>query len=161
DVRAGQMSLRFTIEKPGFLKKPGFLDGWYAGDTHAQFLTPHAAALEGAAEGLQIVNVVASEAYLPDLIQFSGQEPAQTAHGCMVAVNALNEGGDLGRLALLNCHRIVFPLTLEAIGFERFTLADWCGQCHRKGGLVVWPHFPHQPGEAIADLLLGDIDAIE
>jgi hypothetical protein len=157
ELLPGQLALRFNTERQIDWTK----DGWYSGDTHAQFLTPTAAALEGGAEGLHIVNMLASEAYLPDLLEFSGQEPAHTAQGCSVAVNTLNEGGDLGRLALLSCHRVVFPLTLEAIGFERYTLADWCGQCHRKGGLVVWPHFPNQPGEAIADLLLGEIDAVE
>jgi hypothetical protein len=136
-------------------------EGWYAGDTHAQFLTPHAAALEGAAEGLHVVNLLASEAYLPDLLHFSGQVQTLDRYGCMVVTNTLNDGGDLGRLALLNCHRVVFPLTLEAAGFERYALADWCQQCHRKGGLAVWPRFPAEPGEAMANLLLGQIDTVE
>jgi hypothetical protein len=45
-------------------------------------------------------------------------------------------------------------------------VADWCDQCHRKKGLVVWPDLPrltpeHPQGEALAALLLGKIDAFE
>ena len=157
ELLPGQLSLRLGITRRFDLAA----EGWYAGDTHAQFLTPHAAALEGAAEGLQTVNLLASAAYLPDLLHFSGQVPALESHGSTVVTNTLNDGGDLGRLSLLNCHRIVFPLTLDAAGFERYTLADWSQQCHRKGGLAVWPRFPAEPGEAIANLLLGAIDAVE
>src|SRR5262249_14227305 len=56
-----------------------------------------------------------------------------------------------------------------------WTMADWCDQCHRKGGLVVWTssiwtHFPddlqytefgYPFGEALADLILGKIDCFE
>lgn len=157
ELRAGQLSLRLGIERRFDMAT----EGWYAGDTHARFLTPHGAVLEGAAEGLHIVNLLASEARPPDLLYFSGQEPALERFGCMVVANTLNDGGDLGRLSLLNCHRMVFPLTLPAAGFERYALADWCQQCHRKGGLAIWPRFPAAPGEAIANLILGQVDAVE
>jgi hypothetical protein len=70
-------------------------------------------------------------------------------------------------LALLHCHRIVFPLTFGGgrDGTDDWSLDDWCGQCHRKGGLVVWTDaFSHAVGlggEALADLILGRVDAIE
>jgi hypothetical protein len=45
-------------------------------------------------------------------------------------------------------------------------VADWCDQCHRKRGLVVWPDLPrldeeHPQGEALAALLLDKVDAFE
>ena len=50
---------------------------------------------------------------------------------------------------------------------DDWSVADWCDQCHRKRGLVVWTHllprlteFAPQ-GEALAALLLGKIDAFE
>ena len=44
----GQISLRLDIERWADLRP----EGWYAGDTRATELPPHAALLEGAAEGL-------------------------------------------------------------------------------------------------------------
>jgi hypothetical protein len=45
-------------------------------------------------------------------------------------------------------------------------MGDWCDQCHRKGGLVVWsqlwPAGSDQPiGEPLAHLVLGKVDALE
>ncbi len=43
-------------------------------------------------------------------------------------------------------------------------LADWCDQCHRKNGLVVWAGAERADGflgEPLLDLLLGKIDALE
>jgi hypothetical protein len=83
----------------------------------------------------------------------------------MVVVNTLNTSA-LGNLALLNCHRVVYPLHFERINW---TLADWCGQCHRKGGLVAWPEDDSWPlireddfvSEGLIDLILGKVDALE
>jgi hypothetical protein len=49
---------------------------------------------------------------------------------------------------------------------DDWTLADWCDQCHRKGGLVVAPGFfgresRYPRGEVLADLILSKIDALE
>jgi hypothetical protein len=101
------------------------------------------------------------------LLAFSGQKPALEAAGCTVVVNTLNLGGPLSQLILLNCHRVVHPLTVGTP--VDWSLADWCDQAHRKGGLVLWPHAqafryhadgPPTGGEALADLILGKIDAL-
>jgi hypothetical protein len=162
--KLGQITLRLSLARRF---DPG-AEGWYAGDTHVRFLSPRAAALEGAAEGLQVVNVLAAEwqagagrSALSNLLEFSGQQPALVRDGCLVAVNTLNRSDTLGDLALLNSHRVVFPLSLSWPGFEKWTLQDWCRQCHRKGGLVVWPSFGSPGGTRLADLVLGDIDAVE
>jgi len=64
---------------------------------------------------------------------------------------------------LLHCHRVVYPLTFDD---PSWTLDDWCGQCHRKKGLVLWTDPQHETadylyGEPLADLILGNIDAFE
>jgi hypothetical protein len=162
--KAGQIALRFAITRKFNLQA----EGWYAGDTRVHFLSPRAAWLEGAAEGLQVVNLLAAEwrfedgsTWLTNLLDFSGQEPAYAKDGCVVVANTVNDGGKLGALALLNCHRIVHPLRLDQEGFEKYTLLDWCNQCHRKGGLVIWPGYGGGGAEAEAALRLGHIDAIE
>jgi hypothetical protein len=174
ELAPGKLALRFTVERWAELRR----EGWYSGDTRAHFLTPHAALLEAAAEDLAVVNLLAAECRVPgpyqrdypavpNLPAFSGQRPALEAPGHLVVVNTHNSHSVLGSLGLLNCHRVVYPLSFGGPGgFEDWTLADWCDQCHRKGGLVVWTRAWHEAkdfpqGEPLADLLLGKVDAFE
>jgi hypothetical protein len=167
---SGKISLRLEIER--------WLDphpqGWYAGDCRVHALSPHAARLEGAAEGLDVVNLLARQrpphpdrpAAFENLLAFSGTQP--TLEGSpLVVINTCNTHPVLGTLALLNSHRPVYPLRFGAPdGLDDWSILDWCDQCHRKKGLVVWPDEPrltleHPQGEALAALLLGKIDAFE
>jgi hypothetical protein len=130
-------------------------------------LTPHAALLEAAAEDVAVVNLLVWQCpSLWNIEAFSGQRPALESPGHLVAVNTTNVHERLGRLLLLNCHRVVYPLA--AGGPEEpddWTMADWCDQCHRKGGLVVGDGFFGNPGklygELPADVILGKVDALE
>lgn len=156
----GKIAVRLTMER-AFDWRPR---GWYSGDGRAHELSPHAARLEGAAEGLDAVNLLATDVVA--LLAFSGTQPALDGSPCVV-VNTLNEHPILGTVALLNCHRIVYPLRFGAPdGSDDWSVVDWCDQCHRKKGLVVWPDLPrltpeHPQGEALAALVLGKIDAFE
>jgi hypothetical protein len=100
---------------------------------------------------------------IPNITAFSGQAPAVGG----VYVNTLNVHPTLGRLALLNCHRAVYPLTFGQMDeTDDWSLADWCDQCHRKNGLVVWcdayrPQAGLPGGEALVNAILGRIDAVE
>jgi hypothetical protein len=168
---AAKLALRLTVERWTDLRA----DGWYSGDTRAHFLSPHAALLEAAGEDLAVANLLIAEcrvpgddgreyAALPNVLAFSGQRPALESPGHLVVVNSWNTHPVLGGLGLLNCHRLVYPLTFGGPGgFENWSLAAWCDQCHRKGGLVVWTPRPpdHLGGEALADLELGKVDAFE
>jgi hypothetical protein len=166
----GKIALRLTIERA--------LDwhsrGWYSGDGRVQEMSPHAARLEGAAEGLDVVNLLAHErpshgecpAAFVNLLAFSGAQPALEGPPYVI-VNTCNTHPILGTVALLNCHRVVYPLRFGAPdGLDDWSVAAWCDQCHRKKGLVVWPDLArltaeHPQGEALAALLLGKIDAFE
>jgi hypothetical protein len=170
-VGPGKLALRMEIERWTDPRK----DGWYSGDVRVLFLPPHAALTEAAAEDVAVVNLLACELpvrrsshgpvlAVPNMLAFSGQQPAVEAPGHLVVVNTLNRHPKLGQLALLNCHRAVFPLTFGGEdGKEDWALADWCDQCHRKKGLVVWSDsFPEALyGEALADLVLGKVDALD
>src|SRR5262249_32686031 len=166
----GQLTLRFALRQ--------WADGpWarlIAADTRAHFLTPHSAQLEAAAEGLDLVSLLATvqdypspdgHVYrvIPNMTAFSGQASAVPG----VVVNTFNVHPVLGRLGLLNCHRAVFPLTFgHADETDDWSLADWCDQCHRKNGLVVWcdayrPEAGLPGGEALVNAILGNVDAIE
>jgi hypothetical protein len=173
-LTAGKLALRLLVERWSNLRE----QGWYSGDTRAHYLSPAAALLEAAAEDLAVVNVLAFEdrikdqfgrsvPAMPNILDFSGQKPAAERPGHLVAVNTHNVHPVLGSLGLLNSHRVVYPLTFGGPdGADDWTLHDWCGQCHRKGGLVVWTRAWHEArdfalGEPLADLILGAVDAFE
>jgi hypothetical protein len=172
----GQIALRLAIERWIDLRK----EGWYPGDAHVEFMTPHAALLEAAAEDLAVVNLLARvcpaiqgglmpprSPAISNILAFSGQGPALQMPGHMVVVNTLNGHPVLGSLALLNSHRPIYPLTFGGPdSLDNWSLAAWCDQCHRKGGLVVWTgawrdDTGFTSGEALADLILGKVDALE
>jgi hypothetical protein len=171
----GQMAVRLALERWADLRS----EGWFPGDTRCHFLPPHAAALEGAAEDLSVVNLLAAAVHVasindgqtypavPNLLAFSGQRPALERDGCVVFVNTHNTHPALGQLGLLHTHRVVYPLSFGGVDeSDDWTLADWCDQCHRKRGLAVWTnYFPSvargTEGEALADLVLGRVDAVE
>jgi hypothetical protein len=170
---AGQLSLRFALRRWTNMAA----DGWVSVDTRCHFLSPHAALLEAAAEGLDVVNLLTTvqpfpsldgTAYptAPNLLAFSGQRPALEADGRAVVVNTLNTHPVLGTVALLNSHRPVFPLSFGGDETDDWGVCDWCDQCHRKGGLAVWvdafePAAGLVGGEALVAAVLGKIDAIE
>lgn len=171
---AGKMAMRFTLERWSDIRQ----QGWYPGDTRVHFLTPDAALLEGQAEDVAVVNLLAKETMvkdafgkpltaIPNILAFSGQAFARQVPGFGVAVGTQNTHPDLGSLGLLHCHRVVYPLSFGGPqGREDWTLDDWCDQCHRKNGLVIWTNPQNQSadflyGEPLADLIRGKIDAFE
>jgi hypothetical protein len=169
----GKLTLRMEIERLHDLRTRG----WFAGDCRAHDLTPHAALLEGAAEGLSVVNLLARRTQvlengmarlaISNILAFSGQKPALSDFDCQVVVNTFNDHSRLGSLALLNCHRVVYPLSFGGPGEnDDWSLTAWCDQCHRKNGLVVWAgadlsRIGECQGEALANLILGKVDAVE
>jgi hypothetical protein len=226
---AGKMSLRFTIERWSDVRELG----WYSGDTRVHFMSPDAALLEGQAEDVAVVNLLAMDTgiekelaedlvqiepapetwvrfqalieraikgsltvdeaaelrtfadvaatfmrikerwsqrkrtrAIQEIISFSGQSFARRGETCGVVVNTHNRHLDMGSLSLLHCHRVVYPLNITDTDHSEWTMRDWCGQCHRKKGLVVWSNSlglvrPSPFGEPLADLILGETDAFE
>ena len=169
---AGKMALRFEMTRWCDWKA----EGWTRIDTRCHFTTPHAALLEAAAENVDVVNLLAcvhrflardGNTYpaIPNLTAFSGQGPAIETDGRQVIVNTFNTHPSLGKLGLLNCHRVVYPLAFGgAEGPDDWSLCDWADQCHRKNGRVVWCEAFRDGlpgGEALIALILGKVDAIE
>ncbi|HEV3442991.1 MAG TPA: CehA/McbA family metallohydrolase [Gemmataceae bacterium] len=178
-LSAGKLALRFNIERWTNLRE----QGWYSGDTNALLPMPHAALMEAAAEDLAVVNLLATQVKvqrgkqrrsytaIPNMLAFSGQQAALEMPGHLIVVNTQNYHRVLGSLGLLNCHRAVSPLVFgRPEGMDNWTLSDWCDQCHRKGGLVVWTRtrtakvpedITFLAGEALANFVLRKVDAFE
>lgn len=149
--------------------------GWVTADTHVHFLSPMTAMLEGAAEGVNIVNLLASQwgELMTNVGDFDGRNTwgAREAGGdgeWLVRVGTENRQHVLGHISLLGYEgRIIAPMTTggpdeAALGDPiEVLLTEWARQCKAQGGLVVLPHFPNPRAEHAASIVTGGIDALE
>ncbi|RPJ62216.1 MAG: hypothetical protein EHM23_04030 [Acidobacteria bacterium] len=149
--------------------------GWVSADTHVHFLSPPSAHLEGAGEGVNVVNLLASQ--WGEMMTNVGDFDGKTTFGSseaggdgeyLVRVGTENRQHVLGHISLLGYEgRIISPMTRggpdeAALGDPvDFLLTEWARQCHRQGGLVVLPHFPHPRAEHAATIISGEVDAVE
>ncbi len=149
--------------------------GWVTADTHVHFLSPATARLEGAAEGVNVVNLLASQ--WGELMTNVGDFDGETTFGSreagsdgewLVRVGTENRQHVLGHISLLGYGgEIIAPMC--AGGPDEAALGDpvgsllteWARQCRDRGGLVVFPHFPDPRAENAAALIHGDVDAVE
>lgn len=149
--------------------------GWVTADTHVHFLSPSTAMLEGAAEGVNVINLLASQwgELMTNVGDFDGHTTfGTTAAGgsgeFLVRVGTENRQHALGHISLLGYSGpMILPLCSggadeSAIGDPvDVALTEWARQCRAKGGLVVLPHFPDPRLENAATIVLGEADAVE
>ncbi|MCB0064213.1 MAG: CehA/McbA family metallohydrolase [Caldilineaceae bacterium] len=149
--------------------------GWVTADTHVHFLSPTTALLEGQAEGVNVVNLLASQwgEMFSNVTDFDGKTTlgAKEFGGdgeFLVRVGTENRMQTLGHISLLGYGgRMIHPLctggpTESALGDPlEVTMAEWAQRCLDQGGLVVLPHAPNPQLERAADIVLGVVDAIE
>ena len=149
--------------------------GWVTADTHVHFLSPQTALLEGAAEGVNVVNLLASQwgEMFSNVSDFDGATTlgARDFGGngeFLVRVGTENRMQVLGHISLLGyAGAMIHPLCTggpseSAIGDpQEVTMADWAARCLQQGGLVVMPHGPNPQCERAADIVLGVVDAME
>ena len=149
--------------------------GWVTADTHVHFLSPMTALLEGSGEGVNVVNLLASQwgELMTNVGDYDGAfiwGSAETGGDgeWLVRVGTENRQHVLGHISLMGYEgSIIAPMTTggpneSAIGDPiDVLLTEWARQCHRQGGLVVLPHFPNPRAEHAASIIEGDIDAIE
>ncbi|MBN1873542.1 MAG: CehA/McbA family metallohydrolase [Anaerolineae bacterium] len=155
--------------------------GWVTADTHVHFLSPMTAMLEGAGEGVNVVNLLASQwgELMTNVGDFDGKNTwgAKETGGIgtcesdgeyLVRVGTENRQHILGHISLLGYRGpIIAPMTTggpdeSALGDPiEILLTEWARQCKKQGGLVVLPHFPNPRAEHAASIISGDIDALE
>ncbi len=149
--------------------------GWVTADTHVHFLTPSTAVLEGEAEDVNVVNLLASQwgELFTNVSDFDGH----TTHSNTLAgndgeflarVGTENRMQVLGHISLLGYSgEMIHPLcsgglSESALGdFQEVTMADWAQRCIDQNGLVVMPHAPNPQCERVADVVLDLVHAIE
>jgi hypothetical protein len=148
--------------------------GWVTADTHVHFLSPPTARLEGAAEGVNVVNLLASQ--WGELMTNVGDFDGKTVYGSkeaggdgewLVRVGTENRQHVLGHISLLGYNgEIIAPMCAggpdeAAIGDPvGVLLLEWAERCRAQGGLVVLPHFP-DPRAEHAGLITSAIDGVE
>ncbi|HUU59729.1 MAG TPA: CehA/McbA family metallohydrolase, partial [Phycisphaerae bacterium] len=164
---------RITIEVAKVL--PWREKGWVSADTHVHFLSPPTAQLEGSGEGVNVVNLLASQ--WGELMTNIGDFDGKTTFGSrraggdgeyLVRVGTENRQHVLGHISLLGYNGpIIAPMTTggpdeSALGDPvGVLLTEWARQCRKQGGVVVLPHFPNPRAENAAPIVSGDIDAVE
>ena len=149
--------------------------GWVTADTHVHFLSPQTALLEGAAEGVNVVNLLASQ--WGEMFSNVGDFDGRTTLGArafggdgefLVRVGTENRMQVLGHISLLGyAGAMIQPLcsggpSESALGDAlEVTMAEWAQRCIEQNGLVVLPHAPNPQCERAADIVLGLVHAME
>ena len=164
-IEPGQREIKLKMKRFADFRS----QGWVSADTHVHFISPSTALLEGQAEGLNLINLLAAQ--WGDLFTNVGDltgSPLTTRDGeMMVWVGTENRQHILGHIGLLGTQGPVYPMS--ASGAEesylgdpvRSTLAEWADACRQREGLAVAVHFPYPTAEIAADIVLGKIDALE
>jgi hypothetical protein len=149
--------------------------GWVTADTHVHFLSPGSAMLEGSAEGVNIVNLLASQ--WGELMTNVGDFDGKTTYGSkifggdgeyLVRVGTENRQHVMGHISLLGYEgNIIAPMTTggpdeSAMGDPvEILLTEWAMQCKKQDGIVILPHFPNPRLENAAAIISGGIDGVE
>ena len=165
-IRPGQRELKLKVRRWTDLRS----EGWVTADTHVHFLSPQTAWLEAQAEGVNVVNLLASQwgRLFTNVGDISGK-PNVVEDDTIVFVGTENRNHMLGHMSMLGTRDLpVFPMCCGGVG-ESFIgdpdfrmLAEWATENRAKGGVVVRPHFPNCGfTEDPVPILAGLVDALE
>lgn len=149
--------------------------GWVSADTHVHFLSPQSGLLEGAGEGVNVVNLLASQwgELMTNVGDFDGKTTFTAGEAgadgeYLLRVGTENRQHVLGHISLLGYEgSIIVPMTTggpdeSALGDPvECLMTEWALQCKRQNGVVVIPHFPNPRGETAATIVQGAADAVE
>ena len=165
EIKPGQRELELRLRR---WSDPN-ARGWYSGDTHVHFLSGDGANLEAAGEGLNVVNVLASQwgSLFTNTEDFIGRPRVSDDGRTIVYVSQENRQHFLGHLTLLGLKEAIMPWCsdgpgeAEAGGSLEIALSHWADATHAQGGHVVIPHLPSPNGEPATLIATGRVDAVE
>jgi len=165
-VRPGQKKLRLRINRWKDLRS----EGWVTADTHVHFLSPQTAWLEAQCEGVNVLNLLASQwgRLFTNVGDISGRVGV-VEDDTVVWVGTENRNHMLGHISMLGTKGLpVFPMCAGGVSEawvgdpDIRTLTEWAQECKQKDGVVIRPHFPYcgfteDPVLAV----MGVVDALE
>jgi hypothetical protein len=146
-VRPGQKKLRLVIRRWKDLRS----EGWLTADTHVHFVSPQTAWLEAQAEGVNVVNLLASQwgRLFTNAGDISGRL-GLAEDDTIVWVGTENRNHMLGHISMLGTKgKPVFPMCCGGVGEawvgdpDYRALTEWAQECKAKDGVVIRPHFPY------------------
>jgi len=165
-VEPGQEVLELSIDRELDWRS----SNWVTADTHVHFISPHTAWLEGQAEGVNVVNLLASQwgRLFTNIGDYIGGANV-VADDTIVYCGTENRNHMLGHMSMLGTKGLpVYPMcaggpTEAHLGDPDFRLmAEWALENKRKGGVVIRPHFPFCGfTEDPVPILKGLVDALE
>ena len=163
EIRADQRELELEISRFADFRS----QGWVSADSHVHFLSPSTAVLEGQAEGLNLINLLAAQwgELFTNVGDLSHGSISSRDGEMIVQVGTENRNHIMGHLGLLGGP--VFPMSTAGpeesyIGDPLWnSMSEWADRCRARDGLVMAVHFPHPVGEMAAEIALGKIDAVE
>ncbi len=142
---------------------------WITVDCHVHFISPTSALLQARAEGVAIVNLLATQ--WGDHHTSGADLPAAVVTDPtgrhMVVMGSENRQNMLGHIGLLGASDAVLPMASAGAPEARLgdpltgLIADWADAAREQGGLALAVHFPLPYGEVAADIVSGKIDAVE
>jgi hypothetical protein len=165
-VQPGQRDLELHVGRAFNWRR----QGWVTADTHVHFISPQTAWLEAQSEGINLVNLLASQwgDLFTNVADITGDLSGVSRDDTLVWVGTENRQHMLGHMSLLGVKGDpVFPMCAGGPGESYLgdptwmSLAEWADRCREREGLVVMPHFPNPYGEVVADIVLGKVDAAE
>ena len=166
-VKPGEKALELSIDRWKDLRSAG----WVTADTHVHFISPQTAWLEAQGEGVNVVNLLASQwgRLFTSVGDYSGRV-GRAEDDTIVQVGTENRNHMLGHMSMLGTQGPlpVYPMCAGGpseswIGDPDFiTMAEWARENKRKNGVVIRPHFPYCGyTEDPVPIVNGLVDALE
>lgn len=165
-IAPGQRELTLKLARPLNWRE----NGWVTADTHVHFISPQTAWLEGQAEGVNLINLLASQwgDLYTNVADITGEVSGVSRDDTVVYVGTENRQHLLGHISLLGVKgEPVYPMTTAGPGESYLgdpvlsSMSEWADRARERDGLVVIPHFPNPYSEAVAEIVLGKVDAVE
>ncbi len=165
-IEPGLRELKLRLERPLNLRR----EGWVTADTHVHFLSPETAVLEAQGEGINLVNLLASQwgDLFTNVGDITGNAAGASRNDTIVWVGTENRQHLLGHISLLGTKGDpVVPMCASGAGESYLgdptwmSLGEWADLCREREGVVIAPHFPNPLCEIVGDIILGKVDGAE